>query len=105
VNALGRRARRRQRSAIDGFLGFLYAGRLGERELLRLLENLPSRGTWELGCHPGLPDAETPYRHWRYHWENELAALTSSRVRALVARKGIELVGFRDLVVPTQAAN
>ena len=105
VNALGRRARRRQRRPIDGFLGFLYAGRLGERELLRLLENLPSRGTWELVCHPGLPDPETPYRHWRYHWEDELAAVTSSRVRALVARKGIKLVGFRDLIEPLQAAN
>jgi len=104
-NALARRARRRQRSAIDGFLGFLDAGRLGEHELLRLLENLPSRGTWELGCHPGLPDGETPYRHWRYHWENELAAVTSPRVRALVARNGIELVRFRDLVEPPQAAN
>jgi hopanoid biosynthesis associated protein HpnK len=105
MNVLGRRARRRQPSPIDGFLGFLYAGRLGERELLRLLEHLPNRGTWELGCHPGLADAETPYPHWRYHWENELAAVTSPRVRALVARKGIELVGFRDLVEPPQAAN
>ena len=105
VNALGRRARRRQRSGLDGFLGFLCAGRLVEHEQLRLLEHLPSRGTWELGCHPGLPDAESPYRHWRYHWEDELAALTSPRVRALVARKGIQLVGFRDLAGPPRTAH
>jgi hopanoid biosynthesis associated protein HpnK len=105
VNALSRRARGRQRSAIDGFLGFLCAGRLDEGELLRLLEHFPSRGTWELGCHPGLADAETPYPHWRYHWEDELAAVTSPRVRALVARKGIQLVGFRDLVERPQAVN
>jgi hopanoid biosynthesis associated protein HpnK len=104
VNTLSRHARRRQSRPIDGFLGFLYAGRLGERELLRLLEHLPSRGTWELVCHPGLADPETPYRHWRYQWENELAAVTSPRVRALIARKGIKLVGFRDLVEPLPAS-
>jgi len=104
VNALGRRARRRLRTPVDGFLGFLCAGRLSEGELLRLLEHFPSRGSWELGCHPGLADAATPYPRWRYQWEHELAALTSPRVRALVARKGIHLVGFRDLAEPPAAA-
>jgi len=105
LNALSRRAGLRQRSGVDGFLGFLCAGRLDEREMLRLLEHLPNHGTWELGCHPGLPDGETPYPHWGYHWENELAALTSPRVRALVERRGIRLVGFHHLVDPPQAAH
>lgn len=104
VNALGRRARRRQQSPVDGFVGFLGAGRLDEREIVRLLQHLPSQGTWELGCHPGLADAGTPYPHWGYHWEAELAALTSPRVRALVEEKGIRLIGFRDLVERPQAA-
>jgi predicted glycoside hydrolase/deacetylase ChbG (UPF0249 family) len=105
LNALSRRARLRQRSGVDGFLGFLCAGRLDERELLRLLEHLPNHGTWELGCHPGLPDGETPYPHWGYHWESALAALTSPRVRALVEQRGIRLVGFRHLVDSPQAAH
>jgi hopanoid biosynthesis associated protein HpnK len=102
VNELARRARERLGTRTDGFLGFLYAGRLGERELLRLLGGLPSWGTWELGCHPGLPDPNTPYPSWRYRWDDELAALTSSRVRELVERKAIRLIGFRDLSGPLQ---
>jgi hopanoid biosynthesis associated protein HpnK len=104
VNGLGRHARARLETRTDGILGFLYAGRLGERELLRLLAALPSRGTWELVCHPGLPDPKTPYPHWRYRWGDELAALTSSGVRDLVERKGIDLIAFRDLSGPLQPA-
>jgi hopanoid biosynthesis associated protein HpnK len=103
LNGLGRRSRDRLEVCSDGFVGFLYAGRLGECELLRLLGDMPDRGTWELICHPGLPDPDTPYRHWQYHWEDELAALTSLRVRELVQSRGIELVGFRDLIAPQSA--
>ena len=105
VNELARRARDRLGTRTDGFLGFLCAGRLGERELLRLLGDLPNWGTWELGCHPGLPDPNTPYPRWRYRWEVELAALTSSRVRDLVERKRIGLIGFRELSGPLQQSH
>ena len=65
--------------------------------LLALLDRLPSRPT-ELMLHPGHDDAvlaaQDPYRAER---ERELAVLTSSIVRARIARGDIRLATFRDL--------
>jgi predicted glycoside hydrolase/deacetylase ChbG (UPF0249 family) len=80
----------------DEFVGFYFGGRLDEANLTQLLASLPSGRTVELMCHPG--DAEmVPTPEWHYSWAAECAALTSPRVRALVAARGIELVSYRDL--------
>ena len=61
----------------DGFLGLVESGRLDAGTLERLIAPTGG-GVTELMAHPGRADAETRarYGHWRYRWEDELAALT-----------------------------
>lgn len=80
----------------NGTIGILATGRLGERWLQFLLENLPP-GTWELVCHPGYNDAQlgavrTRLRESR---ERELRALTSETLRPLLSQRGVELISYR----------
>ncbi|MBX7098171.1 MAG: ChbG/HpnK family deacetylase [Myxococcaceae bacterium] len=78
-------------------VGAAQSGRLTERRLLRIIDALPS-GDVELMCHPGLAPgviAEDP--SWRYGWEEELAALTSPRVRDRLASKNVTLATYAEL--------
>jgi predicted glycoside hydrolase/deacetylase ChbG (UPF0249 family) len=86
---------RRLRRA-DEFVGFYFGGRLDEANLTAVLASLPAGRTVELMCHPGHAD-KVPTPEWHYAWAAECAALTSPRVRALVAARGLELVSYRDL--------
>lgn len=47
---------------------------------MKVLGNLPSTGTCELMCHPGLNDPKTQYKHWGYNWSEELKALTNPEI-------------------------
>jgi predicted glycoside hydrolase/deacetylase ChbG (UPF0249 family) len=75
----------------DDFVGFFFGGRLDEPNLVTLLGNLPAAGTVELMCHPGAEDMR-PAGDWQYSWAAERDALTSPRVRELVAARGMQLV-------------
>jgi predicted glycoside hydrolase/deacetylase ChbG (UPF0249 family) len=78
-------------------VGIFESGRLTEAALLSLLEALPE-GDWELVSHPGEPPGrveEDPA--WVYGWQQELAALTSPRVRAALGARGVRLVSYADL--------
>lgn len=78
-------------------LGVFESGRLTERRLLRLIENLED-GEHEIVCHPGLkPGVIAQDPDWSYQWENELGAVLSPRVRDAIAARGIELVTYRQL--------
>lgn len=68
-------------NATDHARGLFESGSLDEEKLLRLLDRLPE-GTTELMCHPGYEDDMTrqAYAHWKFHWEDEVKALTSARV-------------------------
>lgn len=79
-------------------VGTFEAGSLDERRLLSLIDGLPE-GDHEIGCHPGLaPEGGVPQEPgWHYGWETELAALTSPRVRARIAARGIRLTSFGEL--------
>lgn len=90
VSPLGRLRR------CDEFAGFYYGGRLDEANLTEVLESLPRGRTVELMCHPGHADM-VPTPEWHYAWAAECAALTSPRVRSLVAARGLALVSYRDL--------
>ena len=84
------------------FMGLEASGRLGLRDLDALTADLQPGGVYELMCHPGRLDrAEvTDARLLQYHaWEGELAALTDPRAKALLAERGIRLVGYRDIAV------
>lgn len=83
----------------DNFAGFQITGTLGMANLVDVLERLPA-GLTEFMCHPGkmsaeLAAAETRLKESR---EIELAALLSPEVRGVIARRGIELVNYRQLV-------
>jgi predicted glycoside hydrolase/deacetylase ChbG (UPF0249 family) len=79
----------------DSFVGFYFGGRLDEANLATVLGRLPSSGTVELMCHPGGDDSRAAEGYWQYSWGAERAALTSPRIRALLAARGAQLVPFR----------
>jgi hopanoid biosynthesis associated protein HpnK len=80
----------------DHFFGFLAGGDLNRNNLRKILELLPP-GVNELMCHPGLRDAQTPYAHWQYHWQEELDALLDSEAMEFIREREIKLISFRDL--------
>ena len=75
-------ARNPGRFVCDRMAGLFESGSLNEAALLRIVDSL-GEGTTELVCHPGNADApcREHYAHWNYHWEDELATLTSPKVR------------------------
>lgn len=80
----------------DHFTGFQITGSLDGHRLVETLERLPE-GLTEFMCHPGkmgaeLSNAETRLKHTR---PIELAALVSAEARAVIERRGIELVNYR----------
>ena len=81
----------------DGFAGFHFGGRLTEKNLETVLRGLPRSGTIELMCHPGEAEPEGPHREWGYAGPAEREALTSARIKELIAARGTELVSYRDL--------
>ncbi len=96
LGALSRLERERGGRRIPA-LGVFESGRLTERRLLRLVEELES-GDWEIVTHPGLaPGTVKEDPSWQYGWEDELAALLSPRVRTTLERKGVTLVSYGEL--------
>jgi predicted glycoside hydrolase/deacetylase ChbG (UPF0249 family) len=79
----------------DDFVGFYFGGRLDEANLEIVLDELPTGRTIELMCHPG--EADMRADGWRYAWADELAALTSPRIRERLAARGVQLISHRDL--------
>ncbi|HMF77552.1 MAG TPA: ChbG/HpnK family deacetylase, partial [Bryobacteraceae bacterium] len=82
----------------DGAAGIFDSGTLSEGRLLAILDRLPD-GTTELVCHPGTGDAEsvTAYGHWRYAWQTELNALTSTAVRSRLQAGQVRLINYAGL--------
>ena len=80
----------------DDFVGFYFGGRLDEANLATVLAELPAAGTVELMCHPG-DENMRPSGDWQYSWAAERDALTSPRIRELVAARGMQLVSYRDV--------
>jgi predicted glycoside hydrolase/deacetylase ChbG (UPF0249 family) len=100
-NALSHWARPRlQRARLrhpDRMFGLHQTGHMSEEYLLSVLADLPP-GVNEVYCHPALIDDEA--RRWRpadYESEQELAALTSPRVRAAIDQAGIELITYHQI--------
>ncbi len=84
--------------------GVFESGRLDERRLVRFLESL-GEGDHELCCHPGLaPGLVREDPDWRYDWEDELSALTGERARAVVERRGMQLVSYGELAAQAPPA-
>ena len=83
----------------DGTLGVVATGALDPLLFHSMVEKLPE-GTWEFVCHPGYNDAQLQGVRTRLKESRaqELRVLTSAATRELLARGGIELISYRDLV-------
>ena len=80
----------------DNFLGFFDSGNVQEETLVKMLNNL-SEGTTELVTHPGYISAEVLDRCvFHRNCETDLAALTSRRVKKIIADNGIKLITFGE---------
>jgi chitin disaccharide deacetylase len=83
----------------DNFMGFFDSGNMREEILMRLLGRL-KEGTTELVCHPGFLGPDILEKCvFQLNCEGEVFALVSRRVKSLIAKKGINLVGFSALLV------
>lgn len=97
IALLRRRLRRAGLALNDRLFGLAWTGAMTEERVLRLLAVLPP-GTSELYCHPAVAQTPRLARTMpRYHPVEELAALLSARVRALIERNAIELVSYADI--------
>ena len=81
----------------DSFFGMLAGGHMEEEYFMNILEALPE-GTSEIMVHPGA-DAGVlgSIYDWQYHWEDELAAVTSKQVMAYTREQNIRLISFKEL--------
>jgi hopanoid biosynthesis associated protein HpnK len=81
----------------DALFGLHQSGQVDEPYLLHLLPKLRP-GVTELYCHPALlPCPEVKRWTPTYRRADDLAALTSKRVRTAVDTLGIAVVSYRDL--------
>jgi chitin disaccharide deacetylase len=80
----------------DYFCGIAQTGVLTREGVEKLLEKLPE-GTTELMCHPGYPDEELKRTATRLQESRraELEILTDTRIRKLVASRGIRLINYK----------
>ncbi|MDF2568472.1 MAG: chbG [Sporomusa sp.] len=91
------KARRARMAVTDHFYGMLAGGSMEEGFLLNIINSLPS-GITEIMVHPGLDnDILSPVFPWGYHWQKELAAVTSPRVADCLKQREIELVSFASV--------
>ncbi len=83
----------------DGTLGIEVTGTLDESLFQAIAASIPE-GTWEFVCHPGYNDADLGAANTRLREsrEIELKVLTLPDARDLLARHGIELISYRNLV-------
>lgn len=95
------RLKQAQLRSTDHFLGFRLTDALTEDSFAKALSKLPE-GLTEFMCHPGyleddLRRAATRLKETR---ERELAALTSPRVRQVLAARGIVVTNYRTIAAP-----
>lgn len=81
----------------DRVVGMHQTGAVDEPYLLDLLARLPP-GVTELYCHPAIGRAAVTAPHQRgYRNDDEVAGLTSPRVRAALDAEGVALARYPDL--------
>ncbi|MBE2198639.1 MAG: ChbG/HpnK family deacetylase [Anaerolinea sp.] len=84
--------------APDAFYATFYDQMATRAELLRLINNLPAQGVYEIMCHPGYADealiVSSVYARQR---ENELAVLTDSGARQAIIARAIQPATFAVL--------
>ncbi|MBI1776122.1 MAG: hopanoid biosynthesis-associated protein HpnK [Proteobacteria bacterium] len=97
VRLLKPRLARRGIKSNDAVLGLSDTGAMAEAQVLALLERLPD-GVCEMYFHPATRRTPELLRdNPGYAYEGELEALTSPRVKAALAQRGLTPIAFRDL--------
>jgi hopanoid biosynthesis associated protein HpnK len=83
----------------DGTVGIVATGAMNTQLFESIVNSLPE-GTWELVCHPGYNDAELAGIRTRLRESRavELQLLTSPEARGILARSGVQLISYRELV-------
>lgn len=84
-------------STPNHFFGMIAGGHLFEKHFLSILRALPD-GVSEIMVHPGKDNSvlDNIY-HWGYHWEEELASLTSPEAMQIIEQRQIDLISYREL--------
>lgn len=79
------------------FYGMLWGGHLNENRLITIVQQLPL-GISEIMTHPGLNNHALEQKlAWGYNWEEELAALTSLKVKNIIHQQQIHLINYQEL--------
>jgi chitin disaccharide deacetylase len=104
IGSLTRRLRRAGLVVNDYLFGLAWSGAMVEERLLRLIPHLPE-GVSEIYLHPATGrtaalEAATP----GYRQRDELAALVSPALKALIAELGIGLASYGDLAAASTEA-
>ncbi len=84
-------------STPDFFFGMLAGGHLYTQHFLTILRALPD-GISEIMVHPGKDNRvlDEMY-HWAYHWEEELASVTSTEAMKLIEEHDVRLISYEEL--------
>lgn len=97
LTMMRRRAQKAGIIANDYVFGLNEAGALTEERVLEILDDLPD-GVTELFFHPATQKFGGADRGTEaFRWADELAALTSPRVRDAIARNGIQSITYGEL--------
>src|SRR3989339_560109 len=83
----------------DYFTGFYFGGKLSKKNLLTLINYLPSEGMCELMCHPGLNPNSNIYDQRQYRQVDETLTLIDKDVAEEIKQKDIEITSFRNLLL------
>jgi chitin disaccharide deacetylase len=83
----------------DGTLGIEVTGALDETLFHAIAQSI-TEGTWEFVCHPGYNDADlrATTTRLRQSRETELRVLTLPAAREVLAKEGVELISYRELM-------
>jgi len=98
----------RQRKQTIGYYGILDTGQMEQQALLRILEGLSRKSamdTYEINTHPSehgyqetIPGVSASQGDWDFHRspgrKREYVTLFDPRLKAMIAKKGIQLIGF-----------
>ena len=81
----------------DSFFGMLAGGHLFKPHFLAILQALPD-GVSEVMVHPGKDNGVLDdIYHWAYHWEEELASVTSTEAKKIIEERQIRLISYEEL--------
>lgn len=81
----------------EHFFGMLAGGQMKTEYFMNILQALPE-GVSEIMVHPGADSAALGKAYdWQYHWEEELASVTSAEAVKYLGEHKIRLISFKEL--------